>query len=73
MNELLKRQDKFMEEKSGHGQEIIGLKYKLGLKRFIFWRLCQCSYILQSVSWCLILSWSPWTVPDGNRTTSNGL
>jgi len=36
MNELLKRQDKFMEEKSGHGQEIIGLKYKLGLKRFIF-------------------------------------
>lgn len=73
MNGFLKRQDKFMEEKSGHGQGRKGLKYKPGPENFIFRRLCQCSYIVQSVFLCLMLSRCPWTVPDQERATSTGL
>lgn len=62
-----------MEEKTGHGQEIKCLKYKLWLKNCVFWRLCQCSCTVQSMPWCVILSRCPWTAPDGNRTTSTGL
>lgn len=73
MNGFLKRQDKFMEEKSGHEQGRKGLKYKPGPENFIFQRLCHSSYIVQSVPQCLILSRCPWTVPDQERAISTGL